>query len=146
MTKLQELIFIGLTAAGLSLAVSAVSANQGECRDRGFNKEKFIEHMQQREARLHAQLNLSAAQESDWKTFIEKIKPAAGEIPHHEELAGLKAPERMERIAERMQRRGARMTERVAAVTVFYAVLTPAQRKVFDDNFMSHDKRAEHRG
>ena len=41
MTKLQELIFIGLTAAGLSLAVSAVSANQGECRKRGL-----IQHSQ----------------------------------------------------------------------------------------------------
>lgn len=146
MTKLRNFILVGFTTAGLGLAMSAVHASPDECHRAGFNKEKFMQHMQQREARLHEQLKLSAAQEPAWKSFIDKVKPAAGERPKPEELSGLKAPERMERMAEHMKQREARMTERVAAVKEFYAVLTPEQQKVFDDNFMAHRKHAKHQG
>ena len=146
MTKLRKLILVGFTSAGLGLVMSAVHANADECHRAGFNKEKFMQHMQQREARLHQDLKLTAAQEPAWKTFTSKVKPAAGERPKHEELAGLKAPERMERMAEHMKQREARMTERVAAVKEFYAVLTPEQQKVFDANFMAHGKHAKHQG
>lgn len=144
MTKLRKFILVGFTTAGLGLAMNAVHANADECHRAGFNKEKFMQHMQQREAGLHEQLKLSAAQEPAWKAFTDKVKPAAGERPQHEELAGLKAPERMERMAEHMQQREARMTVRVAAVKEFYAVLTSEQQKVFDENFMAHGKRAKH--
>lgn len=137
MSNIRKLILVGLATAGLGLGAAAVSANAGHCRHGGFDKEKFTEHMQKRQARLHDQLKLSANQESAWKTFSEKTKPAPGEGPKHEELAGLKAPERMERMAAMMKQREGRMVERVAAVKEFYAVLTPEQQKVFDANFMA---------
>ena len=146
MTKLRKLILAGLATAGLGLAAGTVSAHPDACSHAGFNKEKFMEHMQKREARLHDQLKLSAAQEPAWKAFTAKVKPAPGEMPNHEERADLKAPERMERMVERMQQRAGRMTERVAAVKEFYAVLTPAQQNVFDANFMAGRKGSgEHR-
>ena len=33
------------------------------------------------------------------------------------------------------------MDERLGAVKTFYAVLTPEQQKVFDDQFARHDRR-----
>ena len=146
MTKLQKLMIVGLTTAGLGLGAVAVSANPGHCEHGGFDKEKFAQHMQKREARLHEQLKLSAEQEGAWKSFTEKVRPAPGEWPKHEELAGLKAPERMERMAAMMKQREARMMERVAAVKAFYAVLSPAQQKVFDDNFMAGHRGAKGHG
>lgn len=146
MTKLQKWIVVGLTTAGLGLGAAAASANMGHCQHGNFDKAKFAEHMQKREARLHAQLKLSADQETAWKSFTEKMRPSPGEGPKHEELAGLKTPERMERMAEMMKQHEARMTERVAAVKEFYAVLTPAQQKVFDDNFMAGHRGARARG
>jgi periplasmic protein CpxP/Spy len=146
MTKLQKLIIVGLTTAGLGLGAAAASANMGHCDHGNFDKAKFAEHMQQREARLHEQLKLSADQETAWKSFTEKMRPTPGDGPKHEALAGLKTPERMERMAEMMKQHEARMTERVAAVKEFYAVLTPAQQKVFDDNFMGRHHRANRPG
>ena len=144
MTKLRKFILVGLTSASLGLAVSAVSANPGACHHKDFDNEKFSKHMQQRQAQLHEQLKLSTAQEPAWKAFTEKVKFTPSERPNREELAGLKAPERMERMAAMMKQREGRMTERVAAVKEFYATLTPAQQKTFDDNFMSHGKHAKH--
>ena len=129
MIHFRKLILIGLTGAGLSLSAVAGSAIPGHCQHGNFDKEKCAEHMQKRQAHLHDQLKLSADQEPAWKAFSEKIKPVPGERPNHEELAALKAPERM---AAMMKQREARMTEHVAAVKEFYAVLTPEQQKVFD--------------
>ena len=143
MTKLRKFILVGLTSASLGLAVSAVSASPGACHHKDFDQEKFSEHMQQRQARLHEQLKLSTAQEPAWKAFTEKVKFTPGERPNREELAGLKAPERMERMAAMRKQREGRMAERVAAVKEFYATLTPGQQKTFDDNFMSHGKHAK---
>lgn len=138
MSNIRKLIIVGLASAGLGLGAIAVSANTGpHCHQGGFNKEKSAERMQQRQARLHDQLKLGAEQESAWKTFTDKMKPAGGDRPKHAELAGLKAPERMERMAAMMKQREGRMAERVAAVKEFYAVLTPEQQQVFDANFMA---------
>ncbi len=138
MTKLRKFIIVGLASAGLGLGAAAASANMDHCRHGGFDKEKFTQHLQKRQAQLHDQLKLNADQETAWKSFTDKVTPTPGERPNPEEFAALKAPERMERMASMMKQREARMTERVAAVKEFYAVLTPAQQKVFDDNFMAH--------
>lgn len=140
MTKLRKSIIVGLACAGLSLGAVAASANMGHCRHGGFDQEKFMQHMQKRQAQLHDQLKLNADQETAWKTFTEKVTPTPGERPKPEEFAALTAPERMEKIASMMKLREARMTERVAAVKEFYSVLTAEQKKVFDDNFMAHRK------
>jgi Spy/CpxP family protein refolding chaperone len=141
MSNIRKLIIVGLASAGLGLGAVAVSANTGHhCHHGGFDKEKSAEYMQKRQTRLHDQLKLSAEQEPAWKTFTEKLKPASGERPSHEEFAGLKAPERMERMAALMKQREGRMAERVAAVKEFYAVLTPEQQQVFDANFMTRHR------
>ncbi len=141
MSNIRKLIIVGLAGASLGLGAIAVNASAGHrCHEGGFNKEKSAERMQQRQARLHDQLKLGAEQEPAWKAFTEKMKPAGGDRPKHAELAGLKAPERMERMAAMMQQREGRMAERVAAVKEFYAVLTPAQQQVFDANFMTRHR------
>ncbi|MFD2270255.1 Spy/CpxP family protein refolding chaperone [Undibacterium arcticum] len=41
----------------------------------------------------------------------------------------------------------ARMSQRLAAMKTFYAVLSPEQKKVFNDNFrMMHGRHHGHRG
>lgn len=121
-------------AAGLFTAETALSAppdapmpgEPGHCAKR---MEKF-------RSELHEKLNLTPQQESAWKTFTEKTKLSApwpkGE---RSELTELTTPERMERMLNRMKEFEGRMAERLAAVKEFYAVLTPEQRKVFDEQF-----------
>jgi len=146
MTKLQKLILVGLTTAGLGLGAAAVSANTGHCRHGEFDKANFAERMQKHQARLHDQLKLSAEQEPAWKSFTEKMQATRGERPNHEELARLPAPERMERMAAMMKQREGKMAERVATVKEFYAVLTPEQQKAFDANFMARQRGGKGHG
>ena len=50
-----------------------------------------------------------------------------------EEWAKLTTPERADKMVERMREQQSRMFEHVAALKEFYAVLTPEQKKTFDD-------------
>jgi Spy/CpxP family protein refolding chaperone len=47
--------------------------------------------------------------------------------------AGLSAPQRAEKMIERQKARTAAMEQRLAALNTFYSVLSPEQKKVFDD-------------
>jgi Spy/CpxP family protein refolding chaperone len=48
-------------------------------------------------------------------------------------MAGLSAPQRAEKMIERQKARTAAMEQRLAALNTFYSVLSPDQKKVFDD-------------
>ena len=48
--------------------------------------------------------------------------------------AGLSAPARMEKMIAMAKQHTAAMESHLAALNTFYAVLTPAQKKVFDEN------------
>ena len=63
-----------------------------------------------------------------------------GGKPDRAELSSLHVPQRMEKMLAQMREREARMGERVSTVQTFYAVLTPEQQKVFDDQFARHDR------
>ena len=150
-------LLIGLAA--LSLGAGAMAA-PADAPDRGRGcwehmdgpdharcAERMNEHMAKRAAELHDKLKLNASQEAAWNTYMAKEKP--GEPPARPDLAELDkltAPERMERMLARMNEHEKRMEDRVAATKEFYAVLTPAQQKIFDDAFRRgpdhrHDRR-----
>jgi Spy/CpxP family protein refolding chaperone len=85
---------------------------------------------------LHDKLKLTPAQEPAWKTFAERMQPLDRPArPDRAELEKMSAPERMERALAMMKEHEKRMTDRLAAVKEFYAVLTPEQQKVFNDEF-----------
>jgi Spy/CpxP family protein refolding chaperone len=87
-----------------------------------------------RTARLHDALKITPAQENAWNAFVASMKPAArGERPDRTAVAGLSAPERMARHIERQKQRTAAMEGRLEAMNSFYALLTPEQKKTFDD-------------
>lgn len=91
---------------------------------------------------LHDKLKLTPEQETAWKSFHEKMKPTESRNrPDRSELASLHAPERREKMLSMMKEHENRMAERVAAVKEFYAVLTPEQQKLFDDQFSKHRRR-----
>lgn len=139
MNTFRKQILIGVTALGLGIGSLSVHANQGEPKeDRpGAHKmERMKERMEKKAEALHAKLNLSAEQQKAWETYLAAMRPS--ERParvSREEMAKLAAPERMERMHQMMQHAEQQMAKRVAATRDFYAVLTPEQRKVFDENF-----------
>lgn len=142
MTKFRRNIFlIGLAAIGLGTAPVLALANPG-CGPMGAGSGKFAERIEKRQAALHDKLKLTPVQETAWKSFHEKMKPTESHHrPDRSELSALHAPERLERMLAMMKEHESRMADRVAAVKEFYAVLTPEQQKLFDDQFSQHRRR-----
>jgi periplasmic protein CpxP/Spy len=97
-----------------------------------------MQRMQERRAkRLDAfkqKLQLSPGQEGAWNSFVAALKPS-GNMQRHDraEIARLPTPERIDRMRALRSERIAEMDRRGDATKAFYAVLTPEQKKVFDD-------------
>jgi hypothetical protein len=91
----------------------------------------------QRVAKLHDELKITPAQENAWSAFVASMKPAqrAGDRQHGDRaaLANLSAPERAQKMIERHKQRTVFMEQRLAALNSFYSVLSPDQKKMFDE-------------
>ena len=131
---------LALSIGGMALAAHADPATQAHAARRGpptpEMMAKFAEKAAKRQEELHAKLKLTAAQEPAWTTFVEQTKPqprsAAMQRPDRDAASKLTTPERMALHLTVLQTREAALTKRLDAVKTFYAVLTPAQQKVFD--------------
>ena len=143
--------FAALGIAGAALAqTTAAPAPEGRhghavsLEERAAHKAerqaKRAERQAQREAKLRADLKLTAQQEPAFAAFLAAGKPAQRpqmrDPGERAKFAALPAPQRMERMIERQKQRTARMEARLAALNNFYAVLTPEQKKVFDSQAM----------
>jgi Spy/CpxP family protein refolding chaperone len=93
--------------------------------------------MQERMEELQKSLKLTSAQEPAWDTFVTKLREAREDRkearPDAEALKSMTAIQRLEKGIEFGKVRQAAMQDILAATKSFYAVLTPEQRKTFDD-------------
>ncbi len=148
MTKFRKRLLMGLVALGIGAGSFAAYADKPGCDHHmmgggpagfdgsGKSSERMNERMAKRQAELHNKLKLSAAQEPAWNTFVERMKPGASPVrPDRAEMEKLPAPERMEKMLSLMNQGEKKMAERTAAVKDFYAVLTPEQQKIFNEQF-----------
>ncbi|MBS4097980.1 MAG: Spy/CpxP family protein refolding chaperone [Sulfuricella sp.] len=146
MNKLQKMLLAGLVASGLGISTVAVHAQpmerRGACAAQNFDTAQFAARMAKRQAELHDKLALKEDQEAAWKAFAEQIKPGEQAArPDWKALSQLTAPERMEKMLSFMKDRETKMSSHLAALKTFYAVLTPAQQKIFDEQFSHHGQR-----
>jgi Spy/CpxP family protein refolding chaperone len=147
----KRIVLAGLlcASAGLSLAQPAPAAGPGGSGPRAeamgrHDPAKMQARMDQRLAAFKAKLQITAAQEAAWTTFTAAVKPKphagmANMAATHAELDKLPTPERLDRMralhTQHMTEMNLRMDQRADATKTFYAVLTPAQQKVFDAQF-----------
>lgn len=169
MNTLRKNLVIAFTAAGLlggTMAQAQTAAAPAEGRHaqamtaeqraakkaewqakRAERMAKMAEKRAEHQAQLHAALKLDASQQPAWDAFVaSQAMPRRGDRmarPDRAALAQLSAPQRMQRGIERQKQRVARMEQRLAALNSFYAVLTPEQRKVFDEQ-VRHRKGGRH--
>ena len=132
-------------AASAPAASSKMQHDGHRGQHRGGNP---AERMAKYQARLHDQLKLTAAQEPAWATFTAANapkKPMGDWKAKREAMAKLSAPERMEQWIAMSKERIASQESRLASLKTFYAVLTPEQKKVFDDS-VPGGKHGGHRG
>jgi protein CpxP len=99
--------------------------------------------MSQRLAELKQKLQLSPGQELAWTTYTEALKPIAMTHPDRADMAKLTTPERIDRMKSQRAAHMAEMDKRADATKTFYSVLTPEQKKVFDEQTL---RRGGHHG
>ena len=101
----------------------------------GFDRSALVES---RLGALKTQLKISAAQEAAWQTYTDQVKQQATGMQAlyaqmHQNVAT--APERMALQTTAMQQRSASMAAMSNAFSALYAVLTPEQKTIADQNF-----------
>jgi len=157
MKNFRQQLLVGIAVlgfgAGAVTAYADASGHDGMGQEHASagDHQKFVEHMKERrakqEAELHDKLKLNASQEAAWKTWTAKMAPGNRPArPDRAELDKLTAPERMEKMLALMKEHEARMADRIAATKTFYAVLTPEQKKTFDEAFRHGPGRHGHGG
>ena len=165
MNTIRKNIVIALTAFGLAAGAAGVQAQtqapaegrhghaltveQRQAKMAEF-KAKRAEKRAERQAKLRDALKLTPAQQPAWDAFVASMTPAQtadrAARPDRAQLASLSAPQRLQMRIERQKQRTARMEARLSALNSFYSVLTPEQRKVFDEQAKQRRGGRHHRG
>jgi periplasmic protein CpxP/Spy len=97
-----------------------------------FDPARMQERVARRQAVLKQKLQITPAQEVAWTAYTAAMKPPA-DFKRPGEFAKLTTPERIDRMRTMRAARAAEMDRRGEATKTFYAVLSPEQKKVFDD-------------
>lgn len=151
MNRYRTIFSTVLLASSLAGFAAPAVAAPYDCGPRG-DRGDFFEHRDQRMAlhqkKLLEALKLTPDQEAAWKKFVASEGPApmSRAAAKSEDWSKLSSPERADRAMEMMKERQARMGEHIVALKEFYAVLTPEQKKTFDEFHVApprgkHDRR-----
>ena len=98
------------------------------------HRERRQAHRAQRMAALKEQLKLTAAQEPAWATYTAAMQPGErGARLDRQDMAKLTTPERIDRMRALRAQHAAEADRRGEATKAFYAQLSPAQQKTFDE-------------
>lgn len=140
MNSLRKHVLIALVVAGFGSAAIAQTAaapegRHGHAATQEQRTAKWGEHFAKRQAKLHAALQLTPAQEPAWVAYQAAIQPAPmAALGERAAMATMSAPARMEKMIAMAKQHTAAMESKLAALNTFYATLTPAQKKAFDEN------------
>ena len=93
---------------------------------REHRMEKFAAH-------LKAKLQLTAEQEGAWTTYTAAMKPQQQARVDFQGMKNLTTPERIDRMRTLRTQHAAEADRRGEATKAFYAQLSPAQQKTFDE-------------
>ncbi|WNV03942.1 Spy/CpxP family protein refolding chaperone [Candidatus Methylospira mobilis] len=126
------------TASSAALAKGGddkVKSAHAECPYFFKSSEEFDKKLEQ----LHQNLKLSAAQEPSWKDWAGKVKESREAWKKskldHDAWKNLTVIERLEKRLVLTRERLAHEETNLTAIKAFYAQLTDAQRKTFDEQF-----------
>lgn len=119
--------------AAAPLAPGANGARHEHQMDR-FDPAKKQARRAERLAHIKQTLQITPAQDAVWNAWVASMQPPANwKRPDRAELARLPTPERIDRMRVLRAERMARMDRRADATKVFYAALSPEQKRVFDE-------------
>lgn len=127
-------------ALGAGLAHAQMGA-PGMGEGHGHDPARMQARIERHAADLKERLRITAAQEPAWTAFVGAMKPPmAGAMPQRGELGKLSTPERLDRMKAMRQQHQAAADQRDQATRALYAVLTPDQKKLFDERTARHHR------
>jgi Spy/CpxP family protein refolding chaperone len=128
---------MGVAAAGAQAQAQAPEGHAGHGATMEQHRARMAENLAKRQAKLHDALKLNSSQEPAWTAFVNATKPEPmADREDRAQWKTLSAPARMEKMIALSKERTARMESHLAALNTFYAVLTPEQKKIFDEHTM----------
>ena len=143
-TIVTALATLSLAAASLPAMAHSHAGHDGQHMTREQRAEKMAQRFDARQARLHDALKLSTGQQRAWEAYQSAMKPQPRAMQgERQPVAGLSAPDRMQRRIDAGKLRLARMEARLAATKAFYAQLTPEQQKAFDEKVATGHRRGQ---
>jgi hypothetical protein len=128
-----------LTVLTLLGSLAAIPAYANDGNDGGGRCEHEHHHdrgafIEKHYARLHDKLQLTAAQQPAWDSFVAKTKPSDQNArPDWQEIAKLPTPQRLDKVLQIKQEHLQRTEARIQATKEFYATLSAEQKQAFDD-------------
>jgi len=140
-------VFAGLVAAailaalappGLAQPPQATPPAAGQQQAwRRFVEHRIHQRVEMGARRLHDILNLRPEQDAALNTLVAALTPAPGALGRagghgDADMTGLSTPERLDRLSARGTERLADFQRKAAAIKVFYAQLSPDQKRTFD--------------
>ena len=137
MNTIRKSIIIGLAVLGMGGTTLAVQAQDGRHATAAAKEQaqaKWSERAAARQQKLREHLKLTPSQDAAFAAYMAAAKPA-GFAAQRDRAAwkSMSAPARMEQQLAMARSHVAAMETRLAALNTFYAVLTPEQKKVFDE-------------
>jgi Spy/CpxP family protein refolding chaperone len=127
-------------------AATAAQDQAGHAAGHEQRHKKMAERFAKRQASLHDALKLTPSQETAWAAYQQATKPAAkGQHGERAAWKALSAPARMEKMIAMSKQHTSMMESRLAALNTFYAVLTPEQKKVFDEQSQGRKHGGHHK-
>lgn len=156
MNTIRKNIVIALAVLGMGSTALAVQAQTAPPEGRHANAKtqeqraaKMSEHWAKRQARLHDMLQLTGGQESAWAAYQAAIRPSgdmARQMGDRAAWKSMSAPQRLEKQIAMTEQHLVKMKSTIGALNTFYSVLTPTQKKVFDEHAMErgHGHRGHH--
>jgi Spy/CpxP family protein refolding chaperone len=148
MTSYRSILSTVLLASSLAVLAAPAVAAPDYCGHRGGRGDYFEhrgERMEHHHKKLLDALKLSPDQALAWEKFIASkgSLPMSMDAAHSEDWSKLTSPERADKALEMMKEHQARMGEHIVALKEFYSVLTPEQKKTFDE-FHAAPPRGKH--
>lgn len=138
MTTIRKHLIIGLSALAMGSAAFAVQAHDMRAASTLTQEQKqaaWSERAAARKQKLRETLKLTPSQEAAFASYLAARQPQArGQRPSRADWKAMPAPARMEARLAMVKARSAAMESQLAALKSFYAVLTPEQQKLFDEN------------
>jgi periplasmic protein CpxP/Spy len=145
MTYFSQQIPALIFAAGLGAMTASTAFAQnthGAMMHEG--DQRHGKQMEQHHHQLHQRLKLTAEQQPAWQKLMDSEQPSRAAEAKPADHAKLTVPERAERRLARLKAELERQTNHLAALKTLYQVLTPEQKKVFEE-FHSKQAHAMHR-